>query len=137
LKLLNGFLVLSLIQVCPAKGLVSWRKMGIHFQSFLQLRQRIVDPARYEQPARHGIVDRQGHRIEVPGTLGLGNPLLISTYIHQITGIPVVSPGITRVEFQGALEFPLGGCPIPLMSLGDECERCVRFGQSVIQFDGF
>src|SRR5439155_8284037 len=83
-----------------------------------------------------GILNGQGERIEVPRTLGLGNPLLKSSYIHQITGIPVVSPGITRVEFQGALVLPLGCCPIPLMNLGDECERCVRFGESVIQFDG-
>ena len=116
---------------------MGWRKMRIHFQSFTQLFQRLVNPARHEQPASEGIVDRQGQRVKVPGTLGLGDPLLKSPYIHQITGVPVVSPGITGVEFQSALVFPLGRCPIPLMSLDDECERCVRFGESVIHCDGF
>src|SRR2546429_3432623 len=116
---------------------MGWRKMRIHFQSFTQLFQRLVNPARHEQPASEGIVDRQGQRVKVPGTLGLGDPLLKSPYIHQITAVPVVSRGLTGVEFQSALVFPLGRCPIPLMSLDDECERCVRFGESVIHCDGF
>src|SRR5437868_4746339 len=137
LKLLQGFLALSAVQICPAQGLVSWRKMGIQFQRFLDLLKRLVVTAGSEEPARQGVVDGQGQGVEVARPPGLRNPFFESPHVHQIASIPVVNSRITGIQLHGALVLSLGCWPIPLMRLGDERQGCVWFGESVIQFDGF
>ena len=111
--------------------------MRIDLQSFAHLLQRFVDSARHEQPARERIVQRQRQRIEVARMHSLGDALVKSPHVHQIAGVPVMSPGITWVEFQGALVFPLRHHPVPFMSFGNECQRCVSLGERVVYFDGF
>jgi hypothetical protein len=104
-------LALSLMKISPAQGLVGGGKMGIQLQSYLYLFHGLLIAASHEQSAGQSIVDRQRYRIQIAGTSFLGDTLLPSSYIHQVTGIPVVSARIIRVEFQGAFVFPLGGGP--------------------------
>src|SRR5262245_1326982 len=93
----------------------------------------VVAASKIERNAYTGMGDRR-KRVEFQFKLGFADGFIKSAHIRQKSGIPVMQDRVIGLQFERALEFPLGQRPVPVIVADDLAHRSVRFGQALVYF---
>src|SRR5260370_25620628 len=111
----NGFFKFSLLLIDndqpPTHGdevRVHLERRATDFDGFIVL-ARVVK----RSPGKRSVSNRE--RVELVCALHLLKGILSATKHCQVDPIPGVRSGVTRVEFEGAMELPLGGGCVPVV----------------------
>src|SRR5437870_13899265 len=112
-------------------------KTSVHFQRFAQLRDSFIVAACVTVIAAQVRVDDERERIELDGSLSLGDRVLEPAQSGQSdVAILLVRNRVIWVQLNGALKFPIRLRGIEIVKPNRERQRGTRFSESVVQLKG-
>src|SRR5213083_3661498 len=113
-------------------------KASIHFQGFTQLRDSFIVAACETVIAAQVRVDDERERIELDGSLSLGDRVVESAQCGQSdVAILLVRNRVIWVQLNRALKFPNRLRGIESVKPNRERQRGTRFSERVVQLKGF
>src|SRR5438552_7141579 len=108
-------------------------KARIHFQGFTQLRDSFIGAACVTVIAAQVRVDDERQRVELDGSLSLGNRVIESAQCGQSdVAILLVRNRVIWVQLNRALKFPVCLSEIEIVKPNRDRKRSPRFSQSVV-----
>src|SRR5947208_5005029 len=112
-------------------------KASIHFQGFTQLRDSFIVAACVTVIAAQVRVDDERERIELDGSLSLGDRVVESAQCGQSdVAILLVPNRVIWTQLNRALKFPIRSRELEIVKPNRGRRRGMRFSQLVVQLAG-
>src|ERR1017187_8665893 len=108
------------------------RRVWIQFDRLLALSDGLVVTACIVEYRSKPVIDVDFEGIQPMRFADFSEAIVQQANCREVVRVPMMSGGIIRLEVDGSAEFPVAARPVPIDEGFDPAERCVSFGQAVV-----